>query len=74
MMWAVALLVAVVDAAIFWSLHLSLWLVFGVLFFWLSFVPNIGMAISIVLPMPLVLLDPVTHPLSRTRTRTLIFA
>jgi predicted PurR-regulated permease PerM len=26
--------------------------------FWLNFIPNVGMATSVLLPMPLVLLDP----------------
>ena len=37
---------------------LQLWLVFGVLAFWLNFVPNVGLAISVCLPLPLLLLDP----------------
>lgn len=55
---AVALLVALLDSALYWALGVSLWLVFGTLAFWLSFVPNVGMAISVLLPMPVVLLDP----------------
>ena len=48
----VALLVAVCDACILWAVGLDLWLVFGVLSFWLQFVPNVGMAIGVCLPMP----------------------
>jgi len=55
---AVALLVAAVDSCIYWALGLSLWLVFGVLAFWLSFVPNVGVALSVCLPLPVVLLEP----------------
>ena len=54
----VALLVAVCDACILWAVGLDLWLVFGVLSFWLQFVPNVGMAIGVCLPMPLIVLDP----------------
>ena len=55
---AISLLVALVDAAFLWFVGLDLWLVFGVLAFLLNFIPNVGMATSVVLPMPLVLLDP----------------
>ena len=55
---AISLLVALVDAAFLWFVGLDLWLVFGVLTFLLNFIPNVGMATSVVLPMPLVLLDP----------------
>jgi AI-2 transport protein TqsA len=52
------MLVGALDACILWGVGVSLWLVFGVLAFWLSFVPNIGFAITVLLPMPLVMLDP----------------
>ena len=39
-------------------LGLDLWLIFGVLAFWLNFIPNVGSALAIALPLPLVLLDP----------------
>ena len=39
-------------------LGLDLWLVFGVLAFWLNFVPNVGAVAAVFLPMPLVVLDP----------------
>ena len=55
---AVALMVAALDSAILWALGVSMWLVFGTLTFMLSFIPNIGLAISVLLPMPVVLLDP----------------
>lgn len=54
----ISALVALSDATILLSLRVNLWLVFGVLTFWLNFVPNVGMAIGVLLPMPLVLLDP----------------
>ncbi|KAL1499631.1 hypothetical protein AB1Y20_011830 [Prymnesium parvum] len=55
---AISLLVAVVDAIVLWAVGLDLWLVFSVLTFWLNFIPNVGMASSVCLPMPLLLLDP----------------
>jgi AI-2 transport protein TqsA len=55
---AVSLLVAAIDALILWVIGLELWLVFGVVAFWLNFIPNVGMFTSVCLPMPLVLLDP----------------
>mmetsp|Transcript_56579 Transcript_56579/g.129964 ORF Transcript_56579/g.129964 Transcript_56579/m.129964 type:complete len:426 (-) Transcript_56579:135-1412(-) len=54
----VALLFAVVDAALLWTLGLKLWNVFGVVAFCLNFVPTVGMPLSVLLPMPVVLLDP----------------
>jgi predicted PurR-regulated permease PerM len=36
----------------------EMWLVFGVLAFFLSFIPNIGLVIAVLLPMPIVALDP----------------
>ena len=43
---------------ILWSLHVDLWLVFGVLAFWLNFIPNVGAVVAVALPLPLILLDP----------------
>lgn len=53
----ISLLVATVDAGFLRFVGLDLWLVFGVLAFLLNFIPNVGMATSVLLPMPLVLLD-----------------
>jgi len=52
------MLVAVLNCFTYFSIGLDLWLVFGVLAFFLAFVPNIGLAISVCLPMPVVILDP----------------
>lgn len=54
---AIALLVALCDSAILCVVGVNLWLVFGIVTFWLNFVPNVGLAVACVLPMPLVLLD-----------------
>ena len=51
-------LVGALDAACFRLVGIPLWLAFGVLAFWLSFVPNVGFAITCCLPLPFVLLDP----------------
>ena len=51
-------LMAAVHAAIYWWVGLELWLVFGVLAFFLSFIPNIGLIVSVLLPMPIVALEP----------------
>jgi len=63
---SISLLVATCDAFILWAVGLrdGLFLVFAVLIFWLNFVPNVGMAIGVILPMPLVLLDPHFGPIS----------
>jgi hypothetical protein len=53
-----SLLVAVLNCTIYFLIGLELWLVFGVLAFFLSFIPAIGLAISVCLPMPIVILDP----------------
>lgn len=55
---AIYLFVALCDCTIYWWIGLDLWLVFGVLAFFLSFIPNIGMAVAICLPMPIVVLEP----------------
>ena len=49
----ISLLVATVDAGFLRFVGLDLWLVFGVLAFLLNFIPNVGMATSVLLPMPL---------------------
>lgn len=54
----VSLLTGALTALILYALHLELWLVFGVLAFWLNFVPNVGSVVAVALPMPVVLLDP----------------
>ena len=45
---AVGLIIASCDAAIFYALGIVPWLAFGLLAFWLSFIPNLGMIVSIV--------------------------
>ena len=55
---AVALLVAAVDSCIYWALGLSLWLVFGVLAFWLE--PSMAFR-SPFTHLPLTLHSPSTH-------------
>ena len=60
---SISLLVASINAAIYWAVGLDLWLAFGVLAFFLNFIPNIGMFTSVVLPMPLIALDPQFSPL-----------
>jgi len=52
------MLVGVINCSLYFSIGLELWLVFGVLAFFLAFIPNIGLAISVCLPMPIVILDP----------------
>jgi len=59
---AISLLVSCVNALVLRAIGLDLWLVFAVLTFWLNFIPNVGMASSVCLPMPLVLLDPSFGP------------
>lgn len=59
---AIALLVALSNAIILWVIRVELWHVFGILTFWLYFIPNVGLAVALVLPMPLVLLDPKSGP------------
>jgi len=53
-----ALLVSLLHALVLWAIGLALWSVFGVLSFCLYFIPNIGLPISVCLPMPLISLDP----------------
>ena len=54
----ISLLVGLATAVSLAALGLDLWLVFGVLAFWLNFVPTVGTLVAVALPMPLVLLDP----------------
>ena len=54
----ISLGVGSLTALTFNLLGLDLWLIFGVLTFWLNFIPNVGSALAIALPLPLVLLDP----------------
>lgn len=56
----ISLIVATNHAIVLWGIGTrdGLWLVFAVLTFSLNFVPNVGMAIAVMLPMPIVALDP----------------
>ena len=40
------------------ALQVDLWLVFGLLAFWLNFIPNVGTVLAVALPMPIVIIDP----------------
>ena len=53
-----SLLVGSFTALVLLAIGLDLWLAFGVLAFWLNFVPNVGAVIAVFLPLPLVVLDP----------------
>eukprot|EP00908_Phaeocystis_cordata_P015267 Transcript_26393.p1 GENE.Transcript_26393~~Transcript_26393.p1 ORF type:complete len:454 (-),score=197.64 Transcript_26393:69-1376(-) len=55
---ALSCLVAGAHGLTLWCIGCDLWLVFFILTFSLNFVPNIGMFIAVMLPMPLVALDP----------------
>lgn len=46
------------HALVLFLLGLSLWLPFGVLTFFLNFIPNVGGMLAVMLPLPLVALDP----------------
>lgn len=59
---AISLVVAVDQAIVLCLVGLDLWLVFGVLAFWLNFIPNVGMFTAVCLPMPLIALDPSFTP------------
>lgn len=50
--------VGLLDGGCLWLAGVELWLVFGILAFWLSFIPNVGLLVAVALPMPLVLLEP----------------
>ena len=54
---AMSLLVGVATAISLGALQVDLWLVFGLLAFWLNFIPNVGTVLAVALPMPLVILD-----------------
>jgi predicted PurR-regulated permease PerM len=53
----ISLMVGTLTAAALGALGVDLWLVFGILAFWLNFIPNVGTLLAVMLPMPLVLLD-----------------
>ena len=55
---AMSLFVGVCTAIALGALQVDLWLVFGLLAFWLNFIPNVGTVVAVALPMPLVILDP----------------
>ena len=55
---AMSLLVGTFTAISLGALSVDLWLVFGLLAFWLNFIPNVGTVLAVALPMPLVILDP----------------
>lgn len=57
---ALSTIIGVATALVLLGVGLDLWLVFGVLAFWLNFVPNVGAVIAVLLPMPLLVLDPDT--------------
>lgn len=59
---AIAALVACTNGAILATIGLDLWMAFGVLSFFLNFIPNVGMFSAILLPMPLIALDPTFTP------------
>ena len=59
---AISAFVAITNATILAFIGLDLWLAFGVIAFFLNFIPNIGMFISVLLPMPLIGLDPQFSP------------
>ena len=54
----IACIVASAAAAVYFAVGLDLWLVFGVLTFFLNFIPSVGLFIAVLLPMPMVLLEP----------------
>ena len=49
---AISLLVASINATIYWAVGLDLWLAFGVLAFFLNFIPNVGGIGAVLLTMP----------------------
>lgn len=57
---ALSSLVGVATGLVLLGVGLDLWLVFAVLAFWLNFVPNVGAVVAVLLPMPLLVLDPDT--------------
>jgi AI-2 transport protein TqsA len=46
------------HALVLWAISLDMWLPFGVMTFFLNFIPNVGGMGAVLLPMPLVALDP----------------
>jgi hypothetical protein len=58
--WQVLLstLVGVLTCVLLRALSVDLWLAFGVIAFWLNFIPNVGALIAVGAPMPLVLFSP----------------
>lgn len=61
-----SLLTGWLTTVILWLLRIDLWLVFGVLAFWLNFVPNVGAMIAVALPLPVAFIDPNVTNLSAT--------
>ena len=59
---SISAFVALTNGTILFFVGLDLWLAFGVLAFFLNFIPNVGMLSSVILPMPLVALDPTFAP------------
>ena len=55
---SISAFVAITNGSILWAVGLDLFLAFGVLAFFLNFIPNVGMFTSVILPMPLIALDP----------------
>lgn len=50
------------HALVLWAVGLELWLPFGVVTMFLNFIPNVGGFTAVLLPMPLVALDPAFGP------------
>ncbi len=59
-----SLMVGLLTALSLSVLRVELALVFGILAFWLNFIPNVGTVVAVALPMPLVLLDERFTPLT----------
>ena len=55
-------LVGALTAALLCALNVDLWLAFSVIAFFANFVPNIGAVVAIVLPLPVILIDPRGSP------------
>jgi len=55
---AVSLLTAFLVGIVLAAFQVPLWMLFTVLTFLLNFIPNVGSMIAVVIPMPVVLLDP----------------
>jgi AI-2 transport protein TqsA len=55
---AISAFVGVCHASVLWAVGLELWLPFGVLTFVLNFIPTVGGFTAVLLPLPLVALDP----------------